>query len=193
MAISRRGRNLSDVRHAIAAVAALGLVVCGCGSMAQRRPSSATPPAVPVARDRCPQNDQGRSVLLGRSAGEVLVPGRPTSALLCRYWGGAAGLADTGDGHPSHSLAEALQIVRPDVTSYLAEGLNSLSPISPRANCDEVVGDRSDLIVFHYRGTQEARVRISSVGCVPVTNGRVVREGLGHLGGGVHWPDEGLL
>jgi hypothetical protein len=161
--------------------------------MTQRRPSSATPPAVPVARARCPQNDPGRHVLLGRSAGEVLVPGRPTSALLCRYWGDAGRFTNVEDGHASHSLAEALQISRRDVTTYLAGELNSLPSISPRANCDEVLGDRSELIVFHYLGTHEARVRISSVGCVPVTNGRVVREGLGHLGGGVHWPDEGLL
>jgi hypothetical protein len=68
-----------------------------------------------------------------------------------------------------------------------------LPAISPRANCDEALGDRSELILLRYQHRREARVRISMEGCIPVTNGRIVRGALGRLGNAPHWPDEGLV
>ena len=85
--------------------------------------------------------------------------------------------------------------MRQDVTNYLARELDALPSISPHPNCDEVLGGRSELIVFYYRGGGEARVTFFVEGCVAVGNGRTVRYGLG-MGngkGGGHWTDEGLL
>jgi hypothetical protein len=174
-------------------IAAVGLVtlVSGCGSAVPRRPSAETPLAVAASMSLCPASDVSPRVLLGHPAGRVLVPGRPASAVLCRYWGGT----DSKDGHPTHSLAGALRVSREEVASYLAAEMDALRAVSPRANCDEILGGRSELILFRYRGAGEARVRITRAGCVPVTNGRLVREGLGlkHGGGTGHWPDEELL
>jgi hypothetical protein len=86
-------------------------------------------------------------------------------------------------------------VVRQDVTSYLASELDALGPIGPHPNCDEVLGGRSELIVFYYRGGGEARVIFYVEGCVAVRNGRTARYGLGmgHGNGESHWADEDLL
>lgn len=99
------------------------------------------------------------------------------------------------NGHVARSLAGALLLTREDVTSYLADELDARPPINPHANCDEVLGGRSELIIFHYRGVGEARVLIVLLNCVPVGNGRIVRSGLGlgHGSGEAHWLDEELL
>ncbi len=135
----------------------------------------------------------------------MLVPGHPTGALICRYWGISGRIPEPEDerariwrgehGHPVHTIADARRVVRQDVTSYLAGELDALGPISSRLNCDEVLGGRSELITFYYRGGGEARVIFYMEGCVAVGNGRTARYGLG-MGRGKgerHWVDEALL
>ncbi len=70
----------------------------------------------------------------------------------------------------------------------------TLRPLIRGLSCPEF-GGRSELFIFRYPDGSTARVRLVLDGCIPVTNGRVVREGLGlHFGAGeLHWPDEGLL
>jgi hypothetical protein len=135
----------------------------------------------------------------------VLVPGHPRTALICRYWGISGRIPEPEDeragiprgehGHPVYTIAEARRVVRQDVTSYLAGELDALRPISSHPNCDEVLGGRSELIVFYYRGGGEARVIFYVEGCVAVRNGRTARYGLGmgHGSGENHWADEALL
>jgi hypothetical protein len=135
----------------------------------------------------------------------VLVPGHPTSALICRYWGRSGSRPEPEDeraripegehGHALYTIAEARRVVRQNVTSYLASELDALEPIGPHPNCDEELGGRSDLIVFYYRGGGEARVIFYIRGCVAVGNGRTARYGLGmgHGNGETHWADEALL
>jgi hemin uptake protein HemP len=134
-------------------------------------------------------------VFLGAISGRVLVPGHPKSAILCRYWGENDLPARSEDRHAAGTLAGALQITRQDVTSYLTSELDALRPISPRANCDEILGGRSDLIIFLYHSGTQARVRVTRAGCIPVTNGTITRGALAveHGNGEVHWPDEALL
>jgi hypothetical protein len=135
----------------------------------------------------------------------MLVPGHPVSALVCRYWGRSgripependrAGIADGEHGHAVHTVAEARRVTRQDVARYLASELDALPPIGPHPNCDEVLGGRSELIVFHYRRRDEVRVVFYLEGCVAVSNGRTARYGLGmgHGNGETHWADEALL
>ncbi len=117
----------------------------------------------------------------------MLVPGHPTAVLICRY----TALEDLGLRGTS---AGALSVVRPDVTDRLAGAFDALPPLVRGRSCP-VFGGRSELFVFRYTGGRTARVLLRMEGCVPVTNGRVVRDGLGlHLAAGeAHWPDEGLL
>lgn len=126
--------------------------------------------------------------------------------MICRYWGRSGRIPEHEDerarieegehGHAVYTIAEARRVVRQDVTGYLASELNALPPIGPHPNCDEVLGGRSELIVFHYRGGGEARVMFYVEGCVAVRNGRTARYGLG-MGHGngeePHWVDEALL
>jgi hypothetical protein len=135
----------------------------------------------------------------------VLAPGHPASALICRYWGRSGRIPEPEDeraripegehGHAVYTIAGARRVVRQDVTSYLANELDALRPIGPHPNCDEVLGGRSELIVFYYRGGGEARVIFYVDGCVAVRNGRAARYGLGmgHGNGESHWVDEELL
>ena len=106
-----------------------------------------------------------------------------------------AGIPDGEHGHAVYTIAQARRVVRRDVASYLAYELDALPPIGPRPNCDEVLGGRSELIVFYYRGGGEARVIFYREGCVAVRNGRTARYGLGmgHGNGESHWADEELL
>ena len=130
-----------------------------------------------------------------------MVPGHPTGAVVCRYWGRsplgfAPGHPSRGEvGHAEGTLAEARRITRPYVTTYLASELDALPPIGPHPNCDEELGGRSELFLFHYRGGGEARALITYADCIPVENGRIVRGALGslHGNGELHWVDEGLL
>jgi hypothetical protein len=198
------------VRLAIAAVAVLVLAIaasgCGQASAPALQPAK-TPLAVAAPGRLCPPSDAKPRSILSRSAGDVLVPGHPISALICRYWGRSGQLPEPEDlharilhgehGHAERSLAEARRVVSQQVTRHLAGELDALRPISRNANCDEVLGGRSELIVFHYHGVGEARVLIVLEACVPVGNGRIVRAGL-ELGGDdgngeTHWLDEAMV
>jgi hypothetical protein len=195
------------MRCGIAFVAVLAILASGCGKAATlRAPSAKTPLSVPASSRLCPPSDATpRPLLLSKTATDVLVPGHPTSALICRYWGTSGRITEPEDeraripegehGHAVYTIAEARRVVRQDVTSYLASELDALRPIGPRPNCDEVLGGRSELIVFYYRGGGEARVIFYLEGCVAVRNGRTARYGLGmgHGNGESHWADEALL
>jgi hypothetical protein len=195
------------MRRGIAAVAVLAILASGCGKAATlTAPSAETPLSVPASSGLCPPSDAApRPLLLSRTATEVLVPGHPAGALICRYWGRSRPIPEPEDerarirggehGHPVYSIAEARRVVRQDVTSYVASELDALHPIGPRPHCDEVLGRRSELIVFYYRGGGQARVIFYLEGCVAVRNGRTARYGLGlgHGNGESHWLDEELL
>jgi hypothetical protein len=176
-------------------------MVSGCGGAGvSMAPSVRTPPTVSASGRECPASDAKPRLVFDSSAGSVLVPGHPTSALFCRYWGGGlggvGGRAVEGEhGHRARSFAGARLLVRQDLTSELASELDALGPIGPHPNCDEVLGGRSELIVFRDRGAGEARVLIVLSACVPVSNGRIVRAGLGlgHRDGETHWLDEALV
>jgi hypothetical protein len=189
------------------AVAVLAILASGCGKAATvTAPSAEIPLSVPASPRLCPPTDAAAAFpLLSKTATDVLVPGHPAGALICRYWGRSGRVPEPEDerariregehGHPVSTIAEARRVVRQDVTSYLTSELDALRPISPRANCDEILGGRSDLIIFLYRAGTQARVRITRAGCIPVTNGRIVRGalGVGHGTGEEHWVDEALL
>jgi hypothetical protein len=116
------------------------------------------------------------------------VPDHPTDVLICRYWG-------FSEGRTARSLAGARRVVRQDVTSYLASELDALGPPPKVAQSCPEFGGRSDLFIFRYPSGGTARVLLILASCIPVTNGRVVRDGLGlrFRAGELHWPDEGLL
>jgi hypothetical protein len=157
-----------------------------CGGMAFT--FSATPPRplpLSVARVLCraaPRLVSGSST--------VLVPGHPTGALICRY----SANGTLGSDRPRR-LAGGVQVVKPDVIRHLVGELNALPPrpTDPVQSCPDFSG-RSDLILFRYHGAGEARVQITSRGCVPVSNGRIERAGdTLHGIAETYWPDEGLL
>jgi hypothetical protein len=195
------------MRRGIAAVAVLVILASGCGKAATlTAPSAKTPLSVLASSRLCPPSDaKARPLLLSKTATDVLVPGRPASALICRYWGRSGRIPEPEDerariplgehGHAVYTIAEARRVVRQDVTRYLASELDALPPIGPHQNCDEALGGRSELIVFYYRAGGEARVIFYVEGCVAVGNGRTARYGLGmgHGNGERHWPDENLL
>jgi hypothetical protein len=90
---------------------------------------------------------------------------------------------------------EALSVGRSAVTSHLASDFDSLPPHRPQGHCPEV-GERSELFIFRYPNANTARVRLLMTKCILVTNGWVVREGLGlhfSLPREIRWADEGLL
>jgi hypothetical protein len=195
------------MRRGVTAVAVLAILASGCGTAATlTAPSTKTPLSVPGSLRLCPSSDATPGpLLLGKTATDVLVPGHPASVLICRYWGRSGRATEPEDerarvregerGHPVATIAEARRVVRQDVTTYLASELDALQPIGPHPNCDEVLGGRSELIVFYYRGGGEARVIFYVEGCVAVRNGRTARYGLGmgHGTGEGHWVDEALL
>jgi hypothetical protein len=195
------------MRCGFAAIAFVAILLSGCGQAATLTPPSAkTPLSVPASSRLCPASDaEPRALLLSKTATDVLVPGHPTGALICRYWGISGRIPAPEDkrvriprgehGHAVYTIADARRVVRQDVTSYLAGELDALPPIGPHPNCDEVLGGRSELIAFHYRGGGEARVIFYLEGCVAVRNGRTSRYGLGmgHGNGESHWADEELL
>ena len=142
------------MRRGIAAVAVLAILASGCGKAATlTAPSAKTPLSVPASSRLCPPSDTTpRGLLLSKTATDVLVPGHPTSALICRYWGSSGRIPEPEDeraripegehGHAVYTIAEARRVVRQDVTSYLASELDALRPIGPHPNCDEELGGR---------------------------------------------------
>jgi hypothetical protein len=200
-------RTLLDMHRGIGAVAVLAIFASGCGKAATlTAPSAKKPLSVPAPLRLCPPSDAlSRPLLLSRTATDVLVPGHPAGALICRYWGASGRVPEREDegartragehGHAEYAIAGARRVVRQDVASYLADELDALGPIGHHPNCDEVLGGRSELIVFDYRGGGQARVIFYLHGCVAVSNGRTARYGLamGHGNGERHWTDEELL
>jgi len=147
--------EIFDMRRGIAAVAVLAILASGCGKAATlTAPSAKTTLSVPASSRLCPPSDATpRPLLLSKTATDVLVPGHPTSALICRYWGRSGSIPEPEDeraripegehGHAVYTIAQARRVVRQDVTSYLASELDALRPIGPHPNCDEVLGGRS--------------------------------------------------
>jgi hypothetical protein len=117
----------------------------------------------------------------------VLVPPRPTGALICRYWG----IDDRG--HRPASLAGARAVNDGGSLGRLVGRLDVLPPLpsQPVPSCPSL-GGRSEVIYFHYAAAADDPVRIERQGCPAVSNGRVVRYGL-TLPAGRHWQDEGLI
>ena len=118
----------------------------------------------------------------------TLVAGHPTTVLICRY---VRPLARGSLAH--YHVVGALRVSREARVEQMVRKLDALPayPSHPEPSCP-ASGDRSDLIIFRYRAAGEARVTITKGGCSPVSNGRLVRFGLGVVGGD-HWPDEALL
>ena len=77
------------MRRGITAVAVLAILASGCGKAATlTAPSAKIPLSVPASSRLCPPSDATpRPLLLSKTATDVLVPGHPASALICRYWG----------------------------------------------------------------------------------------------------------
>jgi hypothetical protein len=165
-----------------AALATLALGCAGCGG------SSASKPLAESAAPRlCPASDASPRRVLDHTPTPVLVPGHPSSVLICRYTGlNTPGLRGVRAG--------ALSVTSAGAAARLGRELDALRPFARGQSCP-AFGGRSELFVFAYPNASAARVLLSMDGCIPVTNGRVTGEGLDlHLGAGeVHWPDEGLL
>jgi hypothetical protein len=174
-------------RPGLLASAVVLVALSGCGGGGGTTTvSTKTPLTLPAASRQCPARFRPLP-RVGKEGGGVLVPGRPTSAVICRYY-------EDSDVRPRGVLAEAREIVRADVLGYLTSKLDSLPAPTRHENCDEVMGGRADLYVFGYRHARDARVLILRAGCFPATNGRIVRNaiGAGH-GNEVHWEDEELM
>lgn len=174
----------------VAASLTLALSYSGCGTSK----TSSVPTRLVIVgsapRRACPARDTSPRRVLAPSATTVLVPGHPTSALICRYWGGSE------PGHRARTVAEALQVSRQYVISRVAHRLNALPLITSKAliicPLSPAGGGRTVLFVFRYRGRQDATVLFGG-GCGKVTNGRITRDGLPLDNNGEHWAGEGLL
>jgi hypothetical protein len=118
-----------------------------------------------------------------------LVPAQPVGALICRYWG------SNDSGHSQLSLAKAMSVASTTALDHMVALLDALPSYvrNPPFGTCPVLGGRSDLIIFRYRDGRRDPVRILKECRVPVSNGRVVKEGLGIGPAEGHWPDEGLL
>jgi hypothetical protein len=172
----------------VVASLALALACTSCGgSRAKTSLPTATTLATSVARHLCPPRAFGAGALAYYPPG-VLVPGHPTSVLICRY----SSLQNIG---LPGALAGALSVNRSTVTSHLASDFDSLPARRPHGGCPEL-GERSELFIFRYPNAKTARIRLLMTRCATVTNGWVAREGLSlHFSWprNIHWADEGLL
>lgn len=162
----------------------LALGCAGCGHATSSPKGSSL--AVSAPRQLCPASDLKQDVL-DKAATVVLVPGHPSALLICRY-GSLEQLGLPG------ALVGALSVVSPAAIDSIATRFDALGPLVPGRSCPSF-GGRSELFVFRYPNARTVSVRLSMDGCIPVTNGRVVRDGLGlHVAGGAdHWPDQSLL
>jgi hypothetical protein len=163
----------------------LACVGCGSASGRSRQPSISLSDAVQTPDSRCPPTP---SVNRRTASLTTLVAGHPTTALICRY---VRPLARGSLAH--YHVVDALRVSRETTVEHMVRKLDALPayPSHPAPSCP-ASGDRSDLIIFGYRAGGEARVTITEGACAPVSNGRLVRFGLG-LVGRDHWPDEALL
>jgi hypothetical protein len=162
----------------------LALGCAGCGQASSSR--TGAPLAVSASRHLCPTRDL-KSEVLDKAGTLVLVPGHPSALLICRY-GSLEQLGLPG------ALAGALSVRSPSAVDHLATEFDALRHLVPGPRCPRFVG-RSELFIFRYPNARPVPVRLSMDGCIPVTNGRVVRDGRSlHLAGGAeHWPDQSLL
>jgi hypothetical protein len=165
-----------------------GSMLSGCGGQAGVSTSAGgkhAPLESVASHGRCPVRDALEKASPDPSTASVLVPPRPTGALICRYWG----INDRG--HRPAALAAARSVNDSDSLGRLVGRLDALPPFptQPAPSCP-ALGGRSEVIYFHYAAAADDPVRIER-GCVAVSNGRVVRYGL-TLPAGRNWQDEGL-
>lgn len=176
------GRGLARA-VALALLTSLAAAFTGCGTGGA---STSTGLARARARIHCPA---APSLDLRTASATSLVPDSPRLALVCRYIP-----PPLGRPHRVFSLAGQRWATDPARVERLARLLDRLPPIGNVATSCPALGGRTDLIVFVYPGREPVSVRIEYRDCIPVTNGRVVRHGLGlPFRESVHWPDEGLL
>jgi hypothetical protein len=186
-----------SIRCASSALVLLLLLALGalnaCGGGKARANSSTSAKHAPFEsvayHRRCPQRDLRPEASPDARTASVLVPRHPTGALLCRFWG----LDDRP--HRVGTIAGSLSVSRLDALDRLAARLDALPrfPTSPSPSCPAAFG-RVELFLFHYRHTSDDPVYVEPSGCIPVSNGRLVKIGIGRLQlGQSHWPDEALL
>lgn len=163
-------------------------VLAGCGGGSKGSDTTSQPAVkltLGVARRDCPPSDADIQLKPEPSKATVLAPADPIAAVICRY-------RARRERQPNR-LAGALH-VGSDQAKRLAVRLDALKPFAsgPVSSCP-MLGGRSILVVFSYAdGTRASDLLVHS-GCVPVSNGHIVREGLGLGTAEGHWPDEGLL
>jgi hypothetical protein len=175
-------------RPKVASVAIIVVTASGCGAQTRAMSSasmggSRSATQVPVVH-RCPSRPAPVEASPEPTSASVLVPAHPTGALICRYWG-----TNESARHEA-TLAGTLPIQQETVLDRLAARLDALPPFPRHSMSCPTFGGRSDLILFHYRDGRKDPVRITREGCVPVSNGRLLRTGLSLPYG--HWPDDGL-
>jgi hypothetical protein len=117
----------------------------------------------------------------------VLIPLPTTGALVCRYWG----LDDRG--HQAGTLAQSRTVRGGRRVRSLAARLDALPQFPTTAIACPADFDREDVVFFHYVHGSDDPVRIDGSGCMPVSNGRLEKLGLGLPLGHAHWVDEALL
>jgi len=165
-------------------------ILAGCAGTSHARTFGSQPfSVVSAAGPRlCPPRDNTFQPSADPRTATVLVPGHPTGALACRYWG----LDDPG--HRVATLAGARSVRDAAAVEHLATRLDALPPYpsGPSPRCPDDPG-RSELILFEYRHAAADPVHIELGGCTTVTNGRLVRIGLSLPTGNSHWLDEVLL
>jgi hypothetical protein len=174
------------------ALLAVALTASGCGGPGHAVGSvSGKHEALEGASDGrlCPRRNAPLKVSSDPATARELVPAQPAGALICRYWG------SNDSGHGKLSFAEAMSVASTTVLDHMVALLDALPTYvetHPYGTCP-VLGGRSDLIIFSYRDGRRDPVRILKECRVPVSNGRVVKVGLGIGPAEGHWPDEGLL
>ncbi len=170
----------------IASLMLLLSVLSGCGRQARARSPAAAKSTPPLTHGRCPLRDRRLQPSSDPRTATVLVPPHPTGVSVCRYWGdevmrGRWKLAASRDVPSDRALARLVARL---------DGLDR-PQAAPPPSCP-VLGGRSVVLVFHYRGATDDPVRILRATCIEVSNGRLDRWGQA-LALGEHWPDEGLL
>jgi hypothetical protein len=152
--------------------------------------ASGKPAALKASDGRlCPRLNARLKASSDPATERVLVPTQPTGALICRYWG------SHDSGQHKLSFAGVAAVASTNSLDHMVALLNALPalvPSAPVGTCP-VLGGRSDLIIFRYRDGRRDPVRILKECREPVSNGRIVKYGLGIGPAEGHWPDEGLL
>jgi hypothetical protein len=175
-------------RPKVASVAIIFMTASGCGAQTRAMSSASTGGSRSATQvrvvHRCPSRPAPVEASPEPTTASVLVPAHPSGALICRCWG-----INESARHEA-TLAGAFSIGQETALDRLAARLDALPPFPRHSMSCPTFGGRSDLIFFHYRDGSDDPVRITRAGCVPVTNGRLLRTGLSLPYG--HWPDDGL-